>query len=240
MYLSAPQQPTNYVLHLLLCLAAVVGLGELMRADQQNEHGGPAREQWQRVEDIFGELGVTAGSHVADIGAGGGFFTTRLAGVAGPEGRVYAVEVNPVSLRELKDRLGTTVTNVEFIRGDEDNPHLPAGRLDAALIVNAYHEFAEYRAMLDRILAALKPGGRLALVEPAPTRAADTTRSAQTRRHTIAIEFVEDDLKATGFEIVTRNTAFTTRPEHQHAAGGSTETVKVAEWLLVARRPEAK
>ena len=204
------------------------------------DHAEPPREQWQRVDDIFRALGVTAGSLVADIGAGGGFFTRRLAKAVAPGGRVYAVDVNPVSLRELKAALPPDATNVELVRGDENDPHLPPDTLDAALVVNAYHEFAEHQAMLARILAALKPGGRLALVEPAPRNASDTTREAQAKRHTIAIEFAEEDLKQAGFEIAAKEGSFATRPEHQHRAGGSDETVTIVEWLLVARRPVSR
>ena len=211
-------------------LVRMVAVAALTLAAQSE----PPREQWQRVDDIFHELGVAPGAHVADIGAGSGFFTKRLARAVGPQGRVYAVDVNPVSLRELKAALGEDITNVEIVRGEENDPRLPADRLDAALIVNAYHEFAEHQAMLARILAALKPGGRLALVEPAP-RAAGTTRAAQEKAHTIAIEFAEEDLRQAGFEIAVKNTSFTARPEHAHTSGG--EPRKMVEWLLVARKP---
>ena len=196
------------------------------------------RDQWQRVDDIFREMGVAPGSHVGDIGAGSGFFTTRLAKAVSATGRVYAVDVNPVSLRELKTALGTEFTNVELIRGDENDPKLPAGRLDAALIVNAYHEFAEHQAMLAAILAALKPGGRLAIVEPAPTRASDVSRTEQEKRHSIAIAFVEEDLKQAGFDIATRDIRFTKRPNHRHNGDSSAEPSDQIEWLLVARKPE--
>lgn len=201
----------------------------------QREHDETPREKWQRVPDIFRELGAVPGAHVADIGAGSGFFTTRLATAVGRAGKVYAVDVNPVSLRELKDTVGSDVTNVEIIRGDENDPRLPAGRLDGVLIVNAYHEFAEYGAMLGHIKSALKPGGRLVLVEPIPRRSDDTNRQAQTKRHTIAIDLVEEDLKHAGFEIVTKDTGFATRPEHQTDAERAAGTVKPTEWLLVAR-----
>jgi predicted methyltransferase len=203
---------------------------------QARDHVDVPRDQWQRIADIFRELDVAPGRHIADIGAGSGYFTTRLAKAVGPAGAVLAVDVNPVSLRELKQSLGADATNVEIIRGDEDDPHLPPGRLDGALVVNAYHEFAEHGAMLRHVLAALKPGGRLVLVEPIP-RAADTTREAQARRHAIAIEFVEDDLKRAGFEILTRDTAFVTRPDHQPAAEREAGTFRPTDWLLVARRP---
>lgn len=203
---------------------------------QQRDHANTPREQWQRVTDIFRELGVAPGAHIADIGAGGGFFTIRLANAVGPEGRVYAVDVNPVSLRELKGALGADVANVEVIRGDENDPHLPADRLDGVLVVNAYHEFAEYAAMLGHIRGALKPGGRLVLVEPIPRRSEDTTRAAQTKRHTIAIELVEGELAEAGFEVVARDIGFVARPAHQAEGAAGGERVTPTDWLLVARR----
>jgi ubiquinone/menaquinone biosynthesis C-methylase UbiE len=222
-------------------LATLLIIALSLALPQEPSHGETPREQWQRVADIFAHLGITAGSQVADIGAGGGFFTTRLARAVGPTGRVYAVDVNPVSLRELKASLGSEHGNVELIRGEETDPRLPPGRLDAALIVNAYHEFAEHRAMLREILNALRPGGRLILVEPAPTRAADTTRAAQAKRHSIAIDFVEADLREAGFEIAVRENTFTTRPAHKHEnGGGASETFAPVEWLLVARKPIAR
>ena len=218
-------------------LATIVALSFALAFPQERPHSETPRDQWQRVPDIFAHMGVATGSHVGDIGAGNGFFTTRLARAVGPAGRVYAVDVNPVSLRELKAALGSDVTNVDVIRGEENDPRLPPGRLDAALIVNAYHEFAEHQAMLRGIRQALKPGGRLALIEPAPTRAGDTTREAQAKRHSIAIEFVEADLKQAGFEIAVREITFTTRPAHRHEGEGAAETLAPVEWLLVARRP---
>src|SRR5688572_29119148 len=131
------------------------------------------RDDWQRVEDVFREMGVGSGSHVADLGAGGGYFTTRLAKAVGVQGRVYAVDVNPVSLRELREALPKDLTNIEIVRAEEDDPKLPAGQLDAVLVVNAYHEFADYAAVLARVREALKPGGRLVLIEPTPQRADD-------------------------------------------------------------------
>ena len=109
-----------------LCVALLASV-VLPPLHAQSGHTEPSREQWQRVDDIFKAMGVEKGSHVADIGAGGGFFTTRLAKAVGENGRVYAVDVNPISLRELKTTLGESVTNVELIRGEENDPRLPAG-----------------------------------------------------------------------------------------------------------------
>jgi predicted methyltransferase len=202
---------------------------------QQAEHKEVPRDQWQRVADVITALGIVPGSHVADLGAGSGFFTTRLAKAVGATGKVYAVDVNPISLRELKDNLGPTVTNVEIVRGEENDPRLPAGRLDGVLVVNAYHEFADYPEMLRHIRAALKPGGRFVLIEPIPRGADDKTRASQTKKHTIAIELVEADLAQAGFEIVARDPAFVTRPEHQGEADRLATPSGATDWLLVAR-----
>ena len=197
----------------------------------QDQHA--PRDQWQRADDVFQELGIGAGSHVADLGAGGGWFTTRLARAVGPQGRVYAVDVNPVSLRELREALPKELTNVEIIRAEENDPKLPAGQLDAVLVVNAYHEFHEYAAVLGKVREALKPGGRLVLLEPAPLRSQDGTRAAQAKRHEIAMEFAEGDLAQAGFEIVKKDPAFVKRPAHQMEGA----THAPVDWLLVARRP---
>lgn len=222
--------------HLLIGIAAAVALPVFAAAQAKpGEHVDVPREQWQRVADILTELGATPGAVIADVGAGSGYFTTRIAKAVGAGGRVYAVDVNPVSLRELRDTLGDSYANVEIVRGEEDSPKLPAATLDGVLVVNAYHEFVLYPQMLAALYAALEPGGRIVLVEPIP-RAADTTRAAQTRRHAIAIELVEADVRAAGFEIVKTDVAFVSRPGHMAAERGAT-AAGATDWLLVARRP---
>ena len=216
----------------IAAVAAVVWLGAPLGARQ--DHQDAPRDQWQRAADVFEAMGLVPGSVVADLGAGSGWFTTRLARAVGDGGRVYAVDVNPISLRELRESLPAELTNIETVRGEENDPKLPAGRLDAVLVVNAYHEFAEYAAVLAKVRAALKPGGRLVLIEPTPLRPEDTTRAAQAKRHQIAIEFAEADVTQAGFEIVKKELRFVTRPAHQTPGGVSHAPI---DWLLVARRP---
>jgi predicted methyltransferase len=219
---------------LIVTALIVVSVLSTVRA-QQRDHADVPRDQWQRVPDIVAALGATAGATVADVGAGHGYFTTRLAKTVGPAGRVFAVDVNPVSLRELRDTLGNEYPNVNIVRGEEDNPYLPDATLDGILIVNAYHEFAEYRAMLGHMQRALKPGGRLVLIEPIP-RADDATRAAQAKRHAIAIDLAEGDLKEAGFEIVQRDVAFVSRPGHMTDGGRAAGNGNATDWLLIARR----
>jgi predicted methyltransferase len=216
----------------LAVVAAAPLLGVSTGASQ--DHQEAPRDQWQRVTDVFEAMGLGPGSVVADLGAGSGWFTTRLARAVGDGGRVYAVDVNPISLRELRESLPTELTNIETVRGEEHDPKLPAGRLDAVLVVNAYHEFAEYAAVLAKVREALKPGGRLVLIEPTPLRPEDTTRAAQAKRHQIAIEFAEADVAQAGFEIVKKELSFVKRPVHQMPGGVTHAPI---DWLLVARRP---
>jgi predicted methyltransferase len=220
-----------------LIVTALVVLASVLTSvrAQQRDHAETPRDQWQRVPDIVAALGAASGANIADVGAGHGYFTTRLAKAVGPAGRVFAVDVNPVSLRELRETLGSDYPNVNVVRGDEDNPHLPEATLDGILVVNAYHEFAEYRAMLGHLQRALKPGGRLVLIEPIP-RAGDATRTAQTKRHAIAIDLAEGELKEAGFEIIQRDATFVSRPEHMNEAGRAAGTSSATDWLLVARR----
>ena len=144
----------------IAAITAVLWLSTSLVARQ--DHQEAPRDQWQRVTDVFDAMGLGPGSVVADLGAGGGWFTTRLARAVGPGGRVYAVDVNPISLRELREALPKELTNIEIVRGDEDDPKLPPGQLDAVLVVNAYHEFAEYPAVLgqgQRSPQARRPSG---------------------------------------------------------------------------------
>jgi ubiquinone/menaquinone biosynthesis C-methylase UbiE len=211
----------------------VVFLISVLLAWAEQWPGEQCREQWQRVDEVIAALGVNSGSQVADVGAGNGFFTVRFARAVGDTGRVFAVDVSPVALRELGRRVETEgFKNVEIIQGEEDDPRLPEAALDAAIIVNAYHEMAEHRAMLAGIWRALKAGGRLLLLEPGAA-SPDATRAQQARRHQLALALAEADVREAGYEVVRSDPAFATMPAHRHQ--GESESPP-PYWLLVARK----
>lgn len=203
-------------------LVPVAGLAVVV-VDACQSSRDETREEWQRVPEIVRALGVAAGSSVADIGAGGGFFTFRLAREVGASGRVYAVDVADDDLRRLRERSKREgLTQIEVVAGARDNPRLAEGSIDAALIVNAYHEMREHQAMLAAIRRALKPNGRLVIVEPIVESRRGESRDRQESSHEIEPRYVEADLEEAGFEVIELRDPFTKRP------AGDTE------WLIVA------
>lgn len=175
--------------------------------------GEKAREAWQRVPDIIAALNIGTGSTVADVGAGYGFLAVRLAPVVGANGRVFAVEASADPLDRLRRRIANEhLDNVTVVEGDQHDPHLPVGALDAVAILNAYHEFTAVDEMLSHLREALKPGGRLVTVEPVPT-AKEETREQQKTAHVIAPDVVVDDLIRAGFTIVRRDDEFVKRSD---------------------------
>jgi SAM-dependent methyltransferase len=111
-------------------------------------------------------LKVVAGETVADVGAGSGYFTERLAQLVGPTGRVYATDIQQGMLDLLRTRMTRAkIDNVTLILSDPADPKLPANALDMVLMVDVYHELGDPQAVLGHLRRALKPAGRLVLIE---------------------------------------------------------------------------
>ena len=124
------------------------------------------REIEEEPETALNAIGIAPGSTVADVGAGSGYFTVRMARRVGAQGRVYANDLQPEMLAMLASRLQKEgVPNVTLVQGTVDDPKLPAGSIDLILLVDVYHEFSQPQIMLRRMREALKPGGRLVLLE---------------------------------------------------------------------------
>ena len=139
-------------------LSLVLVFLQAARASAQN--AGPERDAWQRPDEVMDALGVKAGSVVADVGCGAGYFTFHLAARVGPKGRVYAEDIKEDRLAEIRKRAQKEgVTNIETVSGAEDDPRLPLASVDVVMIVDAYHEMHHYDAMLEAVYRALKRGG---------------------------------------------------------------------------------
>jgi ubiquinone/menaquinone biosynthesis C-methylase UbiE len=144
--------------------APVMGMGGapwLVRPEREAEEAPDAA-----LDAIAAATGMVKGANVADIGAGVGYFTWRLAARIGPEGKVYAVDIQPGMLDQLRQNMAARkLANYEAVLGAEDDPRLPAGRIDLALLADVYHEFSQPQKMLRKIRASLAPNGRMVLLE---------------------------------------------------------------------------
>jgi predicted methyltransferase len=134
----------------------------------------PDREQWQKPDQIMDEIGVAEGSKVAELGAAGGWFTLQLAERVGPNGRVYAEDIQRAMLEGISRRMQSeNLTNVTTVLGTPSDPRLPPG-LDAALISDAFHEMdvpddrTLVVTLLRNVAQSLKPQGRLGIVDWTP------------------------------------------------------------------------
>ena len=157
----------------------------------------PDRAVTELPDRVLDALGLTPASVVADIGAGTGYFTFRIAPRV-PQGRVLAVDIEPEMLALVRDRMRRErVANVVPVLSTEADPNLPADSIDVALIVDAYHEFAYPREMAAAVRAALRPGGRLVLVE---YRAEDPTVAIKPL-HKMTVAQVEREMAAVGLRL---------------------------------------
>ena len=125
----------------------------------------PERIQEEMPDAVVENMNLEPDHVVADIGAGSGYFSFRIAAKV-PDGKVLAVDIQPEMLQLIEGQMGEQeVTNIEGVLGAVDNPNLPANSIDAAIMVDAYHEFSHPFEMIDGIYQALKPGGRIFLLE---------------------------------------------------------------------------
>jgi len=124
------------------------------------------RDERREAETVLNRLGIRPGVRVADVGAGDGYYTVRLAKRLGPGARIYAEDVEKSYLDQLGARLAREgIAGVTLIHGSAANPKLPDKSVDVAILAHVYHEVAEPYELLYRLQAALAPGGRVAIID---------------------------------------------------------------------------
>lgn len=212
----------RHLLSLLACLAwlAASGLGPL-DAQQPGVHpvsgrvfalpmgvqGAPWLDRAERVEEEDPDralriLKLPKGAVVADIGAGSGYMSIRMAKIVGPMGKVYANDIQQGMLDLVTRNVAKAkLTNVEVVLGTASDPRLPANSLDLALMVDVYHEFQQPQVMLQKLREALKPTGRLVLLE---YRAEDPNVPILPE-HKMTREQVKLEVEHEGFKLATVN-----------------------------------
>jgi len=182
---------------LLLLVIFLVSVCNTSFSTPQESDRARKRDEWQRPGEVMDALGVKAGDRVADIGSGFGYFTFRLAARVGAEGKVYAVDIDPEAIDRVRRRKEREkLAQVEPILGESADPRLP-NDLDVVLIVDTYHEFRDYDRMMQAVFRALKPGGRLAIIDgEAPS---GRPRTEYHRLHSIPPELVRAEVTRHGF-----------------------------------------
>jgi ubiquinone/menaquinone biosynthesis C-methylase UbiE len=141
-------------------------IAHVMSADGADWLVRTERESEEHPDQALDAIGIARGSAVADVGAGVGYFSWRMAERVGPSGVVYAEDIQPEMLEKVKQNMRERgIRNVREVLGRPDDPKLPANSLDMVLLVDVYHEFSEPEKMLDHIRDALKADGRLILLE---------------------------------------------------------------------------
>jgi ubiquinone/menaquinone biosynthesis C-methylase UbiE len=156
------------------------------------------REQEESPDVAVRLLQIPPGASVADIGAGSGYITLLLSAAVGPTGQVFANDLQPQMIEILRRRLASqNVTNVTLVQGSVDDPNLPPASVDLALMVDVYHELSRPQAMLQKLRTALKPGGRLALLEYRKEDPAIPIKF----EHKMSIQEAKAELEAEGFKL---------------------------------------
>ena len=156
------------------------------------------REQEESPDVAVRLLQIPPGASVADIGAGSGYITLLLSAAVGPTGRVFANDLQPQMIEILRRRLASqNVKNVTLVQGSIDDPNLPPAAVDLALMVDVYHELSRPQAMLQKLRTALKPGGRLVLLEYRKEDPAIPIKF----EHKMSIQEAKAELEAEGFKL---------------------------------------
>jgi precorrin-6B methylase 2 len=170
-------------------IAQVMGPGGIEWLDR------PGREEEEHPTKVIDSLDIRPGDVVADLGAGSGYFTFRMAPKVGNTGKVLAVEIQDAMLNTLQARAAAMkATNVEVVRGTEIDPHLPVNSVNLVLFVDVYHELSYPFEVMTKVREALKPGGRVVFVEYRKEDPAVRIKEV----HKMSVEQLDREMNAVG------------------------------------------
>ena len=162
------------------------------------------RDSWQRPADVVDALELQPGDRVADLGAGEGYFVPHLTEAVGADGRVYAVDVDEEVVGELAERFPADSTNVEVVLAKFEDPMLPDGSLDLILIVNTYHHIEDRPAYFRRLRRDLRPGGRVAVIDPNEDLGGILALTLD-KGHKSSAPVVEEEMRKAGYRVEARH-----------------------------------
>jgi ubiquinone/menaquinone biosynthesis C-methylase UbiE len=199
------------VARVLVLVALIAAFPRAQTQQQGGSHGrlfppsdlglldAPDRDLWQRPDQIMDAMGIADASVVADIGAGSGWFTIRLARRVGPRGLVYAEDVQNEMITAISRRVGREgLSNVRPVLGLKNDPRLPLQSLDAVLMVDTYHEMENRVAVLANVARALKPQGRIGVID----FKLDGTGPGPSQEERVSPDVVVKDAKEAGLRLI--------------------------------------
>lgn len=196
---------------------------------QYVENDWEERDNWMNTPQILEWADVNPGDKVADIGCHEGYLTMHLAREVGDHGRVFAIDVREDHLQSLRKHAEERhLGNISTVLGEFDDPRIPEAALDAVFIIDAYHEMDAYMSILGHVRNALKPGGRIVILEKLKDQAKGKNREQQVFSHTLSPHFVKKELMEAGFEL---------SGEFDNLGKWENEPDKTM-WLLIGRVPE--
>jgi precorrin-6B methylase 2/mono/diheme cytochrome c family protein len=158
----------------------------------------PERDVEERTDALVKALEIPDGARVADIGAGTGYFTWRLAQQVGPKGKVIAVDIQQTMLDLAADTVKQHgLVNVDYVLGKPTDPKLAQRSLDMVFIAYSYHEFSEPETIMEAVRRSLRPGGRLVIVEYAK----ESTLAPASSLHKMSFAEIRNEIEPMGFEL---------------------------------------
>jgi SAM-dependent methyltransferase len=159
----------------------------------------PEREAEEHPDQALDAMGIKPGMAIADLGSGVGYMSLRMAKRVGPAGKIYGVDLQPGMLAKLQENAKAAgVTNVVPVLGEPADPKLPAGAIDMVLMVDVYHEISQPQAMIRKLREALKPDGRLVLLE----YRAEDPKVPINPDHKMTVEQVRAEIEPEGFRLL--------------------------------------
>ncbi len=158
-----------------------------------------SRAGWQHPDRVIESLEIRPGSRVADIGAGDGYFVPYLSHAVGPEGRVYAVDVDPEKVEALEKRIREEgYPNVIAVAGGYADPLLPEAGVDLVLLVNTYHHIEDRPAYFSRLKSDLREPGRVAIIDMRDDLSG-ILRLFATQEHWTSLESMHEEMERAGY-----------------------------------------
>lgn len=196
---------------------------------QYTEADWADRDQWMKTNILLNKAGVGEGDKVADIGCHEGYLSMHLSKKVKGSGRVYAVDVRSDRLEELRINANKrNLRNIITILGDYDDPKLPERELDFVFIIDTYHEMEAHQKILRHVKDALKPGGKILILEKLKDKIRGKSRKEQVAAHSLSLRYVREELENAGFKILSAI---------EDHGNWERETDKQM-WVILAQKPQ--